>query len=303
MRSMKISLVGLSGCGKTSIYSTTFGGMTPLEVKDLGPTVMYEVKSHNYLGIQVSLWDFGGQEKYRESYLETPKLLANTSILIFVLDLHNPENFDLANEYFDNVYSAIKEEDGDPRVKIFYHKYDTEDYVEATLEKNLKKAKQLPFIVKYSPREFLTSVYRQEELSDFIKQLLIADFEELKKSVESAQEYLSKLNSKIIITDVNGNVITHNIEGFATGIQLREDLREYIFACNVLRENFLTSESAFFSASSDVKKLKVHIFSYVLTVLMMMDEQGPADPAESIQELLKEMEIFAELLIEMSSEE
>ncbi|MHA1946659.1 MAG: ADP-ribosylation factor-like protein [Candidatus Hodarchaeales archaeon] len=300
---MKISVVGLSGCGKTSIYSTTFGGMTPMEVKDLGPTVMYEVKSHNYLGLQISLWDFGGQEEYRKSYLETPKLLANTSILIFVLDLHHPEDYDLANEYFNDVYTAIKDQGGDPRIKIFYHKYDTEDYDESKLEDSLAKAKNLPFIVKHTPREFLTSVYRQEELNDFIRQIMIADFEELKKSVEGAQEHLSKLKSKIIITDVNGNVITHNIKGFATGIQLREDLREYILACNVLRENFLTSESAFFSASSKIKKLEAHIFSYVLTVLLMIDEEEPTDSPEELAELLKEMEIFAELLIEISNEE
>ncbi len=300
---MKISVVGLSGCGKTSIYSTTFGGMTPMEVKDLGPTVMYEVKSHNYLGLQISLWDFGGQEEYRKSYLETPKLLANTSILIFVLDLHHPEDYHLADEYFNDVYTAIKDQGGDPRIKIFYHKYDTEEYDETKLEDNLVKAKKLPFIVKHAPREFLTSVYRQEELNDYIRQIMIADFEEVKKSVEGAQEQLSKLKSKIIITDVNGNVITHNIKGFTTGIQLREDLREYILACNVLRENFLTSESAFFSASSKVKKLEAHIFSYVLTVLLMIDEGEPADSPEELAELLKEMEIFAELLIEISSEE
>jgi GTPase SAR1 family protein len=300
---MKISVVGLSGCGKTSIYSTTFGGMTPMEVKDLGPTVMYEVKSHNYLGLQISLWDFGGQEDYRKSYLETPKLLANTTILIFVLDLHHPEDYHLANEYFNNVFTAIKDQGGDPRIEIFYHKYDTEEYDETKLEDSLIKAKKLPFIVKHSPREFLTSVYRQEELNDYIRQIMIADFEEVKKSVEGAQEQLSNLKSKIIITDVNGNVITHNIKGFATGIQLREDLREYILACNVLRENFLTSESAFFSASSKIKKLEAHIFSYVLTVLLMIDEGEPADSPEELAELLKEMEIFAELLIEISSEE
>ena len=300
---MKISVVGLSGCGKTSIYSTTFGGMTPMEVKDLGPTVMYEVKSHNYLGIQISLWDFGGQEDYRKSYLETPKLLANTTILIFVLDLHHPEDYHIANEYFNDVFTAIKDQGGDPRIKIFYHKYDTEEYDETKLEDSLVKAKKLPFIVKHSPREFLPSVYRHEELNDYIRQIIIADFEEVKKSVEGAQEQLSKLKSKIIITDVNGNVITHNIKGFATGIQLREDLREYILACNVLRENFLTSESAFFSASSKIKKLEAHIFSYVLTVLLMIDEGEPADSPEELAELLKEMEIFAELLIEMSSEE
>ena len=300
---MKISVVGLSGCGKTSIYSTTFGGMTPMEVKDLGPTVMYEVKSHNYLGLQISLWDFGGQEDYRKSYLETPKLLANTSILIFVLDLHHPEDYHLANKYFNDVFMAIKDQGGDPRIKIFYHKYDTEEYDETKLEESLAKAKKLPFIVKHAPREFITSIYRQEELNDFLRQIMIADFEELKKSVEGAQEHLSKLKSKIIITDVNGNVITHNIKGFATGIQLREDLREYILACNVIRENFLTADSAFFSASSKIKKLEAHIFSYVLTVLLMIDEEEPADSPEELAELLKEMEIFAELLIEISNEE
>ena len=300
---MKISLVGLSGCGKTSIYSTTFGGMSPIEVKDLGPTVMYEVKSHNYLGISVSLWDFGGQEEYRQSYLETPKLLSNTSILIFVIDLHQPETFDMANEYFNQVYSAIKEEGGDPRIKVFYHKYDTEAYDSTTLEENLTRAKQLPFILEHSPRTFLTSIYRQEELSEFVRQILIADFEELKNSVEGAQEYLSKLNSKIIISDVNGNVITHNIKGFATGIQLREDIREYIFACNILRENFLTTDSAYFSATSKIKNLEVHIFNYVLTVLIMTDDGESKDAPDSIDELLKEMKIFAELITEVSDAE
>ena len=300
---MKISLVGLSGCGKTSIYSTTFGGMSPIEVKDLGPTVMYEVKSHNYLGISVSLWDFGGQEEYRQSYLETPKLLSNTSILIFVIDLHEPETFDMANEYFNQVYSAIKEQGGDPRIKVFYHKYDTEEYDSSTLEKNLTQAKQLPFVLEHTPRTFLTSIYRQEELSEFVRQILIADFEELKNSVEGAQEYLSKLNSKIIISDVNGNVITHNIKGFATGIQLREDLREYIFACNILRENFLTTDSAYFSATSKVKNLEVHIFNYVLTILIMTDDGESKDAPDAIDDLLKEMKIFAELLTEVSDEE
>ncbi len=300
---MKISLVGLSGCGKTSIYSTTLGGMAPMEVKDLGPTVMYEVKSHNYLGLQISLWDFGGQEKYRQSYLETPKLLANTTTLVLVLDLHHPEDFKKANRYFSEVYSAIKESGGDPRIIIFYHKYDTEDYPKKQLEENLAKAKELPFVSEFTPESYITSIYRQEELSEAFREILISDFDELRKSVENAQKHLMKLNSKIIVSDVNGNVITHSIKGFATGIQLREDLRDYILSCNVLRENFLTSESASFSALSDMKKLNLHIFSFVLAVLIMVDKGAAADPPEDIEALLKEMKVFAELIIESSEEE
>lgn len=300
---MKISLVGLSGCGKTSIYSTTLGGMTPLEVKHLGPTVMYEVKTHNYLGLQISLWDFGGQEKYRQSYLETPNILANTTMLIFILDLHHPEDFEKANEYFSDIYSAIKDGGGDPKLYIFYHKYDTEDYQESLLQENLEKAKKLPFIVEKNPDFSNTSIYRQEELSEIFRQILIVDFEKLRKSVENAQNQLSELKSKIIVSDVNGNVITHNIKGFSTGIQLREDLRDYILACNVLRENFLNTESASFSANSSEKNLQLNIFNYVLTVLIMKDEKEDSDPPEVIESLLKEMEIFADLIIEASNEE
>ena len=300
---MKISLVGLSGCGKTSIYLTTLGGMTPVETRDLGPTVMHDVKSHNYLGLEISLWDFGGQEEYRQSYLERPQLLANTNALVFVLDLHQPEQFDEANKYFNNIYNAILEGGGDPNLYVFYHKYDTEDYFEAKLKESLAKAKMLPFIKEHAPKTFVTSIYRQEELSDVFRQILIADFKELQNSVQKAQENLAKLKSKIIISDVNGNVITHNIKGFATGIQLREDLRDYILACNVLRENFLTTDSAHFSAVSEVKKLDLYVFNYVLSVMIMHEKGAKVDDPNNINSLLKEMEIFANVILEAGREE
>ncbi|WP_455142103.1 ADP-ribosylation factor-like protein [Candidatus Hodarchaeum mangrovi] len=300
---MKISLVGLSGCGKTSIYLTTLGGMTPNETRDLGPTVMHDVKSHNYLGLEISLWDFGGQEEYRQSYFERPQLLTNTTALIFVLDLHQPEQFDEANRYFTNVYKVIQEGGGAPTIYVFYHKYDTEDYFEAKLKESLVKAKALPFIKEYTPQAYITSIYRQDELSDVFRQILIADFKELQDSVQKAQENLAKLNSKIIVSDVNGNVITHNIKGFATGIQLREDLRDYILACNVIRENFLTTDSANFSAVSEVKRLDLHVFNYVLSVMIMLEKGAKLDDPNDIKSLLKEMEIFANVILEASKED
>ncbi|MHA2305298.1 MAG: hypothetical protein ACXACU_07870, partial [Candidatus Hodarchaeales archaeon] len=247
--------------------------------------------------------DFGGQEKYRQSYLETPNILANTTMLIFILDLHHPEDFEKANEYFSDIYSAIKDGGGDPKLHVFYHKYDTEDYQESLLQENLETAKKLPFIVEKNPEFSITSIYRQEELSDIFRQILVADFEKLRKSVEGAHNQLLDLKSKIIVSDVNGNVITHNIKGFATGIQLREDLRDYILACNVLRENFLTTESASFSANSIEKNLQLNIFNYVLTVLIMKDDKEDSDPPEAIESLLNEMQIFADLIIEASNED
>ncbi len=40
---MKISLVGFSGCGKTSIYLTTLGGMAPTEVKEIRMWLCVEI--------------------------------------------------------------------------------------------------------------------------------------------------------------------------------------------------------------------------------------------------------------------
>ncbi|MFX0182333.1 MAG: ADP-ribosylation factor-like protein [Candidatus Hodarchaeota archaeon] len=300
---MKISLIGLSGCGKTSIYLTTLGGMVHNKVKKLSPTIMYDVRNHNYLGLQISLWDFGGQEKYREAYLESPEVLANTTVLICVLDLHCPQDFNDAKTYFEDVYSTIKQNGGNPITYIFYHKYDTEDYPNEQLQKNLAEAKALSIFPKLKPVSHLTSIYKQNKLSEIMKQILIADFENLRHNVEQAQKSLQELHSKIIVCDINGNIVTHNIRGFTTGMKLREDLWDYISGCNILRETFLTTKSAKFSAKSHEKKLDLYIFSYILCVLIVAEENSPTDPQEYIDNLLNEMQIFADLIIEADKAE
>lgn len=41
---MKISLVGLGGCGKTSLYSVAFAEKTAEDTKGLAPTILYETR-------------------------------------------------------------------------------------------------------------------------------------------------------------------------------------------------------------------------------------------------------------------
>ena len=101
--SIKVSIIGYPAVGKTTMAKMiSQRGI----LKKYIPTAGFDLKTIKFGAFTLKLWDFGGQEKYRQSYLETPKLLANTSILVFVLDLHHPENFDIANEYFENVYSV-----------------------------------------------------------------------------------------------------------------------------------------------------------------------------------------------------
>ncbi|MBY9005586.1 MAG: hypothetical protein KGD63_02405 [Candidatus Lokiarchaeota archaeon] len=52
---MKISLVGISGCGKTSIHSVIFNGKKPENTKKLNPTILYETSKHPFLGLQIGI--------------------------------------------------------------------------------------------------------------------------------------------------------------------------------------------------------------------------------------------------------
>jgi len=52
---LKIALIGLSGCGKTSVYSVAFAAKRPEETKGLAPTILYETRRHPFLGLQVGI--------------------------------------------------------------------------------------------------------------------------------------------------------------------------------------------------------------------------------------------------------
>ncbi|MFX0062295.1 MAG: ADP-ribosylation factor-like protein [Candidatus Hermodarchaeota archaeon] len=299
---MKISLCGLAGCGKTSIYLTTIGGMMPTDVRDLRPTVLYEVRSHNYLGLEVSLWDFGGQSQYRENYLANPAVLGGTDVLVFVVDLRNPDHFSDAEKYLDSLMEILEKQNQKPKsLIVLFHKYDTEEgYPQELLEKNYEKAKNLPVFAKYSPIMHTTSIYQQDKLSRILRDMLISDFDTLRKSVESAEDHLKSLNSRIIISDVGGNIIVHNIEGISAGLKLRPDLREFISSCNTLREVFFNTEFAeFHGKSKEGKTVQLNVYNDILAVFIMMDDEKK-DPKTKIEALLADMKIFADVALEAS---
>ncbi|MFX0093345.1 MAG: ADP-ribosylation factor-like protein [Candidatus Hodarchaeota archaeon] len=299
---MKISLCGLGGCGKTSIYLTTIGGMTATDVRDLRPTVLYEVRSHNYLGLEVSLWDFGGQSQYRENYLSNPAVLGGTDVLVFVLDLRDPEHLSEAEEYLKSVMETLEKQNNKPKsLVILFHKYDNEGgYPQELLEQSYEKAKNLSILAKYNPTTYTTSIYQQDKLARIFRDMLISDFATLKKSVENAEKHLKTLNSRIIISDVGGNIIVHNIEGVSAGLKLRPDLRDFISSCNTLREVFFDTEFAeFHGKSKEGKSVQLNVYTDVLAVFIMTDPKKKDSPAQ-IEALLSDMKIFADVALEAS---
>ena len=303
---MKISLVGLSGCGKTSIYATTFASKKPEETKQFAPTVMYEIRNHPYLGVNVSFFDFGGQEDYRNSYLEKPEVFKETDVLIPIIDLHDPDKMGEAETYFKKIVETLKNVGVSPEVIIFYHKYDSEGYQKELLEANLAKAKEIfpQIFTGFKPKESVTSIYEQEKLSIIFRDILLTNYHDIEKHVESAEKQLSEIDAKIIVSDISGNVIVHNVPGISTGLQLRADLRDFISTCNTIRENFFTTDSVKFVGSTKEadKEINIYIFKYILSVLIMGAKLEDKKTAEQLDILLKDLELFADLVVKAHEE-
>ena len=302
---MKISLVGLSGCGKTSLYSVAFAEKTPEDTKNLAPTILYETRRHPFLGLQVGIFDFGGQEDYRREYMEKPDIFKGTDILIPIVDLHDPNNFAQAKEYFEGLLNIYRKNNEKPKVFLFLHKYDVEDYQKELLDTNVKNAKEL-FLDMFKDYDFnymLTSIYEHDKLAKTFRDILIASYADLKSHVEKAEELLQEIKAKIIVSDISGNVIVHNVQGVSSGLTLRSDLRDFINACNTVRENMFMNDSATFKGiSEDGKEIELYIIKYILSVLVMKSGEIDMGSQDKISTLLNDMKLFADLVISAHTE-
>lgn len=297
---MKLSLIGLGGCGKTSLYSVAFAEKSAEDTKRLSPTILYETRRHPFLGLQVGIFDFGGQEQYRKEYLEKPEIFRGTDILIPIVDLHDPAKFEEAKEYFAGLLEIYRKNNEKPSIYLLLHKYDTEAYQKELLDSNVKKAKDtfLDLFKDYDFNYLLTSIYEQDKLAKVFRDILISSYSELKTHVEKAEAQLEEIKAKVIIADISGNVISHNVQGVSSGLTLRGDLRDFINACNTVRENVFMSDSANFKGrSEDGKEIELYIFKYIISVLVM--KSGAIDMAsqDKLNMLLNDMKLFADLII------
>ncbi|MHA1782798.1 MAG: hypothetical protein ACTSUL_05145 [Promethearchaeota archaeon] len=244
--------------------------------------------------------DFGGQEQYRKEYMETPDIFRGTDILIPIVDLHDPNGFEQAKQYFLDLLEIYKKNNEKPKIFLFLHKYDTQDYEKELLDTNVKKAKEI-FLEIFKDYDFeykLTSIYQQDELAKIFRDILLSSYAELKEHVEKAEKQLEEINGKVIVSDISGNVIVHNVQGISSGLSLRADLRDYINACNTVRENIFMTDSAEFKGKNDEgKEIELYIFKYILAILVMKSGEFDSKSAEKLNMLLNDMKLFADLII------
>ena len=120
---MKIAIIGLANAGKTSIVKNV--QKTYHIGQPLSPTKSVQRSIFKIFGDNAIIWDYGGQEEYRNSYLNKPgRFLSDIRYLFFVIDIQDPDGFDQSLTYFSDVYDFIHEHTPQLIVSIMLHKID-----------------------------------------------------------------------------------------------------------------------------------------------------------------------------------
>ena len=155
-KTQKIALLGLAAAGKTSIVKTILSEFNLLLT--LVPTKGVERSSFKFLGRDILIWDFGGQQVFRH-ILKTYATGANGALLLF--DLTNKSSLGQIYDWVDifrendsnlpiiflgtklDLTDLIVVEDKD--AIFFKEKYDFLDYIKVSskTDENINLAFQL----------------------------------------------------------------------------------------------------------------------------------------------------------------
>ncbi|MFX0115774.1 MAG: ADP-ribosylation factor-like protein [Candidatus Hodarchaeota archaeon] len=136
---MKLGFLGLDGAGKTSFLLTL--GKRFSAISGLKATKGIERDSINLLGLEVSLWDFGGQQAYRERYISKTKDLEGLDVLFFVLDAQNAKRIDESIAYLKSILNSAKDFNRDHLI-VCLHKADPDFQRAATFGDNVDKIQE-----------------------------------------------------------------------------------------------------------------------------------------------------------------
>jgi small GTP-binding protein len=161
----KIIIMGLDNSGKTSIVMCLKGVKNLSSFSSVTPTRNFEINKFRTLGSTFSIWDFGGQERFREEYLTNfYDHLRGASKLIFVLDVQDRDRYNIALEYLAEIIKLLRKFKIALDFSLFLHKYDPDlDFIKKDINKGMIQflvneiEKLIPNDIPY--RIFKTSIY------------------------------------------------------------------------------------------------------------------------------------------------
>lgn len=263
---LKVIISGLDNAGKTSIL-TALDKKYDFEkdIVQLKPTIRVEYHKMNFLRSNTVFWDMGGQEQYREIYVNYQDVyFDSTDLLIYVIDIQDPERFDNSLEYLNAILTYFSESNMDVPIIITFHKYDPELKADEEILANIGKLRE-KLLDMYPDFNIL---FQQSSIYDIISIIQLVSYglsvfdKKFFELSELVEYYLEILNTQaLIVFDRNGIIISEYYNDIESDVYvtLLESMKEHLFLLKRMDEEKIEGNFDFTSSEGI-------LFSYLLRI-------------------------------------
>ncbi len=185
VKGQKVLVSGLDEAGKTSLLSKFGERLGISDMISTHPTKGVVRMKFGSTNLNLFIWDLGGQEEYRERYLSNPEqYFVQLDLLLYVIDVQDPERFDESLEYFDKILDSIIMLEENPYILVFLHKVDPELKNDPKILLNIELLKDnineflKSKVFNFDIEMYLTSIYslisREPQFAKYVKNLMSA---------------------------------------------------------------------------------------------------------------------------------
>ncbi len=306
-RFIKVIISGLDNAGKTSILTALDKKYDfQKDIMELKPTIRVEYHKMNFLTTLVNFWDMGGQEIYREIYQKNQEVYFDgTDLLIYVIDIQDPNRFENSLEYLNSILQFFKDSDMKVPIIVTFHKYDPDLRNDETILTNIEKLREMIFN-KYSTFKVLfqrSSIYDILSVIQLVSYGLSVFDEKFFELSELLENYLEQFNSQaLIVFDRNGIIISEyyseEIES-DTYIELLESIKEHLFLLKRMQEESYDENHNFFTIEDKLLTYlhRMKIKSEIFFASVVIKENQKEDFLDKFPDFLEDLtKILNELI-------
>jgi len=282
-RQIKILMTGLDRAGKTSFLHAVKQRYSEI-IKTL-PTkgvARSEEKIFEEQHSKISLWDLGGQKKYRDRFIEQKKVyLYNVDLLFYFIDIQDSERISEAIGLFGTVIKSLIELEEFPPIVVCLSKYDPDIKNAKDIKKNIKTVNEN--IKKISER-FFVKIF-QTSIFDHWSLISAYSFglSQLSPNRELFQNQLKHFAKKIssdaiLLLNENGIILSNfSKPGISEKVfeisaphfqMLYKTFKEF----KILKQDFLIS-SGITSESKKIIFKRIPVEKYNLYLLLFMEKE------------------------------
>ncbi|MFX1279969.1 MAG: ADP-ribosylation factor-like protein [Promethearchaeota archaeon] len=261
---LKIVISGLDNAGKTSILTALDKKYDfQKDIVQLKPTIRVEYHKMNFLKNNSIFWDMGGQTTYREVYMQYQDVYFDaTDLLIYVIDIQDPERFENSLEYLNAILTFFSESKMDVPLIITFHKYDPDLRGDIEILENIDKLRT-ELLDKYPDFKILfqqTSIYDIISIVQLVSYGLSVFDDKFFELSELLENYIEEFeNQALLVFDRNGIIISEYYSNIDSDvyIELLESIKEHLFLLKRMEE-----ESTY-EYDHDISSSDTALFSYL----------------------------------------